>query len=90
MRKRKQRDASAVPVMMTQLMLASWETIYHRSLMMAQGTCSPLEYQRMVTEKVAAVQAASLALLAGGGNAAMLAPYFNRARANARRLRRNS
>ena len=90
MKKRKQRDASAVPVMMTQLMLASWETIYHRSLLMAQGACTALEYQRMVAEKAAAMQAASLALLAGQGHAAVLAPYLNRARANARRLRRKS
>ena len=68
--KRRQRDAGAIPVMMTQLMLASWETIYRRSLMMAHGTCTALEYQRMVTEKTAAMQAASLALLTGRGNAA--------------------
>ena len=90
MKKPRQRDAGAIPVMMTQLMLASWETIYRRSLMMAQGTCTALEYQRMVEEKTAAMQAASLALLTGRGNAAVLAPYLNRARANARRLRRNS
>ena len=73
--------------MMTQLTLASWETIFHRTLMMAQGTCSVAEYQRMVTEKVAAVQASSLALMTGRGQAAVLAPYLVRSRANARRLR---
>lgn len=90
MKKRTQRSPGAMPLMMTQLVLASWETIYHRSLMMAQGTCTALEYQRMVAEKTAAMQAASLALLSGRGNAAMVAPYLNRARANARRLRRKS
>ncbi len=76
------------PAMMTQLTLSSWETIYHRSLMMAQGTLSVAEYQRMFMEKAAAVQASTLALMAGQGHAAVVAPYLVRSRANARRLRR--
>jgi hypothetical protein len=76
-----------LPAMMTQLTLSSWETIFHRGLMMAQGTCSPAEYQRMVAEKAAAMQASTLALMTGRGNAAALAPYLVRSRANARRLR---
>ena len=76
------------PAMMTQLTLSSWETIYHRSLMMAQGTCSAAEYQRMVVEKAAAMQASTLALMSGQGHAAVVAPYLVRSRANARRLRR--
>src|SRR5580693_2304799 len=43
-----------LPAMMTELTLSSWETIFHRSLLMAQGTCSVAEYQRMVMEKAAA------------------------------------
>ena len=74
--------------MMTQLTLSSWETIFHRSLMMAQGTCSVSEYQRMITEKAAAVHASTVALMTGRGNAAALAPYLVRTKANARRLRR--
>jgi hypothetical protein len=77
-----------LPAMMTQLAMSSWETIFHRSLMMAQGTCSPAEYQRMVMEKAAAMQASTLALMTGRGHAAALAPYLVRSRANARRLRR--
>jgi hypothetical protein len=76
------------PAMMTQLTLSSWETIYHRSLMMAQGTLSVAEYQRMFMEKAAAVQASTLALMSGQGHAAVVAPYLVRSRANARRLRR--
>jgi hypothetical protein len=76
-----------LPAMMTQLTLSSWETIFHRSLMMAQGTCSVAEYQRMVMEKAAAMQAATLALMTGRGHAAAIAPYLVRSRANARRLR---
>ena len=76
------------PAMLTQLTLSSWETIYHRSLMMAQGTLSVAEYQRMVMEKAAAAQASTLALMSGQGHAAVVAPYLVRSRANARRLRR--
>jgi hypothetical protein len=85
MTKRLSRD---YPTMMTQLTLASWETIYRRSLLMAQGTCSVAEYQRMVMEKTAAMQASALAMMTGRGNAAALAPFLIRSRANARRLRR--
>lgn len=74
--------------MMTELALSSWETIFHRSIMMAQGTCSATEYQRMVMEKAAAMQASTTALMTGRGHAAVLAPYLVRSRANARRLRR--
>jgi hypothetical protein len=77
-----------LPAMMTQLTLSSWETIFHRGVMMAQGTCSAAEYQRMVMEKATAMQASTMALMTGRGNAAVLAPYLVRARANARRLRR--
>jgi hypothetical protein len=77
-----------LPAMMTELAMSSWETIFHRSLMMAQGTCSPAEYQRMVMEKAAAMQASTLALMTGRGNAAAFTPYLVRSRANARRLRR--
>jgi hypothetical protein len=73
---------------MTRLAAASWETIFRRSLMMAQGTCSPAEYRRMATEKLAAVQLSTAALMSGQGEAAVLAPFVTRARANVKRLRR--
>lgn len=72
---------------MTRLALSSWETIFHRSVMMMGGTCSQAEYRRMVAEKVAAAQASARAALRGHGPAAMLAPYVRRSRANAKRLR---
>ncbi len=78
-----------LPSMVTQLTLASWETIFRRGLMMAQGTCSPAEYQRMVAEKAAAMQASAMALMMGRGPSAALAPYLVKSRANARRLRRS-
>jgi hypothetical protein len=82
------RRTQNFPAMMTQLTLASWETIFHRTMLMAQGTCSAAEYQRMVMEKAAAMQASGLALMTGAGHAAVLSPYLVRSRANARRLRR--
>lgn len=75
------------PMTMARLSLNSWETIFHRSMMMANGTCSPAEYQRMIMEKAAAVQASTVALMTGGGQAAVMAPFMVRARRNAKRLR---
>jgi len=74
--------------MMAQLTAASWETIFRRTMMMAQGTCRPAEYQRMVMEKAAAMRLSTAALMSGKGGAAVLAPYLTRASANAKRLRR--
>ena len=37
-----------LPLMMADLAFASWETMLRRTVMMAQGNCSPAEYQRMV------------------------------------------
>jgi len=75
-------------MMMARLTVASWETILRRTLMMASGSCSAAEYRRMAAEKAAAMQISTAALMRGRGQAAVLAPFVNRARANARRLRR--
>jgi len=90
MKKRASPSAFALPVTMARLTAASWETIFHRTVMIAQGTCSPAEYHRMTAEKVAAMQASTLALMTGRGHAAVLAPYLSRSQANAKRLRRKS
>jgi hypothetical protein len=74
--------------MMARLTTASWETIFHRSLLIAQGTCSGAEYQRMALEKAAAAQRSITALMTGAHPAAVISPYLTRARANAKRLRR--
>ena len=76
--------------MMAELMMASWETIARRSLMMLQGTCSPKEYQRMALEKAAALRQSALAVMSGRGETATLAPWHKRATANAKRLRRKT
>ena len=88
MKKHNSGSAFGLPMMMTQLAMSSWETIFHRSMMMAQGTCSMVEYQRMVAEKTAAMQISAAALMTGKSHSAVLAPFLTRARSNARRLRR--
>ena len=90
MKKSARHSSHALPMMMAQLTLASWETIFRRGLLMAQGTCSAAEYQRMVTEKTTAVRNSVAALTAGHGHAAVMAPFLNRTRANVRRLRRQT
>jgi hypothetical protein len=76
--------------MMAELFTASWETMARRSSMIAKGVCPPVEYQRMVIEKAAALQQSAIAVMTGRGNKAALAPWHKRATANARRLRRKS
>ncbi len=90
MKKRTRAAACAFPSMLAQLTMASWETIFHRTSMMARGTCSPAEYRKMTMEKSAALQSAAVALMTGRGQAAMVAPFLTRARANAKRLRRGA
>lgn len=77
----------ALPEIYGELALASWETILHRTRMMMCGTCSVDEYQRMVTEKSEALQHSTIALMTGGSERAVLAPFHTKARANAKRLR---
>jgi hypothetical protein len=44
------------------------------------------EYQRMNREKASATWDATMAIMTGKGEAAVVAPFLTRARANARRL----
>jgi hypothetical protein len=89
--KLRRKTPASLPVMMTELALASWQTIAHRSLMMARGSCSHAEYSRMVLEKMSAATR-SASVLAQSRQApswtALLAPWHVRAKSNARRLRR--
>jgi hypothetical protein len=75
------------PYMMGSLMAASWETIFHRTMLMAQGACTVAEYQRMFMEKYVAMEKSTMAMMMGRGQEAAIAPYLRTARANARRLR---
>jgi hypothetical protein len=56
------RRQRALPLMFTELMMASWETIARRSLMMAQGRCSHSEYRRITIERAVATQESALAM----------------------------
>ena len=78
----------ALPLMMTELATASWETVWHRTALMMTGECSTAEYQRMLTEKMAALHLAGTAMMTGGDAEAVLRPFHKRATANARRLRK--
>ena len=88
---RKRRKTVSLPMMMTDLMMASWETIARRTLLVAQNKCSPAEYQRMAREKALAAATSGLRLISSGGGASMasvLAPWHSRAVSNAKRLRK--
>jgi hypothetical protein len=76
--------------MMAELAMASWETIARRTAMIARGTITTAEYQRMVMEKAAALQQSAVAIMTGQGGKAALRPWHKRATANARRLRRKT
>jgi hypothetical protein len=84
--------AFRLPLLWTELVWASWETIARRSLMMMSGTCSPAEYHRMGAEKLKAVTKATTVLASRRGGAstvtAALRPFHGPAVANAKRLRR--
>jgi hypothetical protein len=78
-----------LPLLFAELALASWETIARRMLMMADGTCSPTEYARMVAEKATAVQRSALALTGRRRSVrGVIGPWHRGARANAKRLRK--
>ena len=89
-KRHRQHRPSLLPLKMLELTLASWETIGHRTLMMARGTCSPMEYAQMVHEKAVALSRSSV-LLSGSKPptlSALIKPWHRKATANARRLRR--
>lgn len=85
----RRRRTQSLPLLFAGLAASSAETILRRTVMMARGTCSPAEYRRMVAEKQAAMRATGLALMRGTTDvASLLAPWSQRAGANAKRLRR--
>jgi hypothetical protein len=93
MKTRKRQTTVPLPVMMAELALSSWETIARRSWLMAWGTCSAAEYQRMVMEKAEAARLTGKALGSPRGKrsaTAVLAPWHRRATANSRRLRKKT
>ncbi len=88
---RKRSKTESLFLLFTNLTLASWETITRRTLLMAQNRCSVAEYSRMVYEKSQAAMESTLRLASTGGQAtfaSLLAPWYSKAAANARRLRK--
>ncbi len=77
----------ALPIMWTELAMASWETVWHRTALMASGECTLAEYERMLSEKMGAMTQASVALMSGREPEAVLRPFHRKATANAKRLR---
>jgi ABC-type dipeptide/oligopeptide/nickel transport system ATPase subunit len=86
--RRHQRNLATI---MVEMSLAASETIAHRTLLMAQGRCTPAEYWRMVSEKMIAAQQTSELLMRPVPNlnmANLLAPWHGAVTRNARRLRK--
>lgn len=89
--KSRKSKATSLPLAMTDLTLASWETIARRMLLISQNQCSPAEYQRMVSEKAMAAMSTGLTFFSSFGQASMtslLAPWLSGANANVKRLRK--
>jgi hypothetical protein len=89
--KTRRRRRTSVSTMMAEMILASWETMTRRAMLMAQNQCSPDEYRRMFGEKVEAAALSASKLMSRGGRARMtsvLAPWHRRVVANAKRLRK--
>jgi hypothetical protein len=89
--KTRKSKAVSLPLVMTNLTLASWETVTRRMLLISKNKCSPAEYQRMVSEKAAAAMSTGITLMSSFGQASMaslMAPWLRRASANAKRLRK--
>jgi hypothetical protein len=90
MMKKRNSAATSLAGMMAELTVSSWTTILRRTQLMAEGKCTPAEYQRMMMEKADAAQASFIALAQPGAPnpRAVIKPWLVRAKANARRLRR--
>ena len=80
-------SAVALPLMWTELAVASWETVWHRTALMATGACTAAEYEQMMHEKMSAMHLSSVALMSGWQAEDVLRPFHLRATENAKRLR---
>ena len=79
--------AYTLPLMLTELATASMETIWHRTALIMSGQCTPREYERMMSEKMRAVQQSTAAVVNGDSLEAVIHPFHKSAVANAKRLR---
>ena len=81
MMKARRPQTASLPAMMAELMVASWETVMRRALLIAENKCSPIEYKRMFDEKAEAAAIARFILMSSGGRvtpASILAPSLMR------------
>jgi hypothetical protein len=84
-------EAVSLPLAMTDLTLASWETVTRRMLLISLNQCSQAEYLRMFSEKAEAVMATGSILMSSLGQASLaslLAPWLSQTTANVKRLRK--
>jgi hypothetical protein len=84
------RRSKSFPDMLTELSIASWQTMAYRTGLILAGQCTEAEYRTMLSEKFLAAQQSALAAMLPSANPeiAILAPWHRAASANARRLRR--
>jgi hypothetical protein len=83
------RRSLPLPLMLAELAFDSWQTIAHRMSMVAFGTCSPAEYQKMLNEKMLAAHQSLAAAVDPRPRAnALIAPWHRAAAANAKKLGR--
>lgn len=86
------RKKKPLPLLLAEMTVSSWETIAHRSAMMAAGTCSQQEYRRMLEEKLRATQRNGVSLMTGAAGpdllSRMVRPWHSGATRNAKRLRK--
>jgi len=87
--RRRPRRTLQLPEMLSQLAVASAETVLHRTGMAASGRYTQAEFQKMFVEKTIAMQQTALAAMMPGATAmALLTPWHRAATRNSRRLRR--
>ena len=86
---RKKNRTAGLPFLLFQMTMNSAEIIARRWQMMASGTCSPAEYQRMFLEKIKATQQTSAAMFSLNPTVMiLLRPWHVGARRNVKRLRK--
>lgn len=77
----------SLPDMLGDMAVAAWETICHRVALGMSGQLTLEECERMVSEKLAALQESSLAAASLQPVEDVIAPFHDKALANAARLR---
>ena len=90
MKRLNHRRTRALPMMVTELVLASWETVARRTAMIARGACTPIGISADDHRKSGGIAGIHDGDDDQARKKAALAPWHRRAKANARRLRRKT